>query len=169
MIGVLIILDMSFGIRFQFEMQWCFFCDHICLLSPKQSFPLTLIKGILDKMVYVLALCGNRTCLMQDNLQLALVVLVMYCQNNDPEICLTLLFQFNVVKLQYYFPHPKSCGISLGGSSVFSQVKMSNMDEKYQFVVKEWQNIDRHIQLFVWLYSLPLSVFYQVRCLFHKY
>lgn len=32
------------------------------------------------------------------------------------------------------------------------------MDEKYQFVVKEWHNIDRHIQIFNWLYSLPLSV-----------
>jgi hypothetical protein len=26
----------------------------------------------------------------------------------------------------------------------------------YQFVVKEWQNIDRHIQLYDWLFLYPL-------------
>jgi len=42
------------------------------------------------------------------------------------------------------------------------------MDEKYQFVVKEWQTIDSHIHLFDWLYSLPLSVInsngYSTKC-----
>jgi len=45
---------------------------------------------------------------------------------------------------------------------------MPSVDAKYQFMVEEWQNIDRHIQLFDWLYSLPLSVCYQFKWLFHK-
>jgi hypothetical protein len=38
--------------------------------------------------------------------------------------------KLSVVKVTVLFPHPKSCGVLFGGSSVSGHVKVPNVDDK---------------------------------------